>query len=68
MSVYANGLQLNLNEVALMEFSENGSNNPVARIAVTYETFKLFYQLMGQAIEQHDKKLHELQRSKQNMN
>jgi len=68
MSVYANGLQLNLNEVALLEFSENGQNNPVAKVAVTYETFKLFHKLMGEAIEMHDKKLHELQRTKANMN
>ena len=67
-SIYANGLQLNLNEVAFMEFSENHQSNPVAKIAVTYDTFKLFYKLMGEAIEMHDKKLHELQRTKANMN
>jgi hypothetical protein len=68
--IYANGMNLNLNEVAFIEFRVNSQpmSGPVALIAVPYEFLKQMHSAMGQAIEQHDKHLHELQRTKANMN
>ena len=70
MSVYANGMQLYLNEVAIIEFRETTQTGiqTVASVTMTYENAKAFYEGLGNAIEQHDKKLHELKRSKENMN
>lgn len=70
MSVYANGVQIYLNEVAIVEFRENtqAANSVVTSVAMTYENFKAFHKGMAEVIEQHDKKLHELQRTKANMN
>jgi hypothetical protein len=70
MSVYSNNINLHLNEVAIIEFRENTQNGMgiVASVAMTYEVFKMMHTAMADAIEQHDKKLHELQRSKDSMN
>jgi len=70
MSVYSNNINIHLNEVAIMEFRENSQNGMqiVASVAMTYEVFKMLHETMGNSIEQHDKKLHELQRTKANMN
>jgi hypothetical protein len=70
MSVYANGFSIQLNEIAFLEFIENSQtfNGPVARIAVQYDILKQIHATIGEAIEQHDKKLHQLQRDKANMN
>lgn len=70
MSVYSNNVNLHLNEVAMLEFREQNQNGVtvVASVAMTYETLKLISEMFNNAIEQHDKKLHELKRSKENMN
>lgn len=70
MSLYVNGFNLQLNEVAMIDFTENSQTGmeKVIKVVCTYEVLKLMYQTIGNAIEQHDKKLHELQRSKENMN
>lgn len=70
MSVYTNNIQININEVAIINFGENSQmgENSVAKVAMLYDTLKQFYELIGQTIEMHDKKLHELQRTKANMN
>jgi hypothetical protein len=70
MSVYSNSINLHLNEVAIIEFREQTQmgNGVVASVAMTYEAFKMLHETMANAIEQHDKKLHELKRSKENMN
>lgn len=69
-SIYVNGANLQLNEVAMIVFNENSQTGMqgVVKIAMTYEVFKMIHEAWGQAIEQHDKKLHELQRTKENMN
>jgi hypothetical protein len=68
--VYANSLTINMNELAMLEFRINTQsvNGPVSVIAVQYEFLKQVYAAIGNSIEQHDKHLHELQRSKANMN
>lgn len=70
MSQYANGFNINLNEVALLDFRENtqDGNISVAKIAMLYPFLKDMHRVLGEAIEQHDKKLGELQRTKANMN
>lgn len=70
MSVYVNGFNMQLNEVAMIDFTENSQTgmDRVIKIVCTYETLKLMHKTMGEAIEQHDKKLNELQRTKANMN
>lgn len=70
MSVYSNAAQLSLNEVAIIDFMENSQIGgvSVARVAMQYNTLKEIHKMMGEAIEQHDKKLNELQRTKTNMN
>lgn len=69
MSIYANGLNIQMNEIAFLQFMENtqGFNGPVANIVVQYEVLKQMHGVIGQVIEQHDKKLNELHRTKINM-
>lgn len=70
MSQYANGFQVNLNEVCILDFRENTQDGvtSVAKIAILYSFLKDLHNTLGEAIEQHDKKLGELQRTKANMN
>lgn len=70
MSQYANGFNINLNEVAILDFRENtqDGNTSVAKVAMLYSLLKDMHKVLGEAIEQHDKKLGELQRTKANMN
>ena len=70
MSVYTNAMQVHMNEVAIIDFRENTQmgNQSVTSVAMTYESLKQFSEMLGQVIDQHDKKLHELKRSKENMN
>lgn len=70
MSVYSNNVNLHMNEIPILEFRENGQNGMliVASVAMTYDFLKTFHEMIGNVIEQYDKKLHELQRSKENMN
>ena len=70
MSVYANCMNIHMNEVIIIEFKENNQmgNQTVASVAMTYENVKAFHEGLGRMIDQHDKKLHELQRTKANMN
>lgn len=69
-SIYVNGFNLYLNEVAMITFNENSQTGTqqAVKIALTYEVLKMMHKTLGDAIEQHDKKLHELRRSKENMN
>lgn len=69
-SIYVNGVNLQLNEVVMITFNENSQTGmqSVVKVAMTYEVFKLIHENWKNAIEQHDKKLHELQRTKANMN
>jgi len=68
--IYVNGFNLQLNEVAMIDFNENSQTGTqqVVKVAVMYDALKMMYKSLGEAIEQHDKKLHELQRNKENMN
>ena len=68
--LYVNGFNLYLNEIAFIEFRVNSqtANGPVVNIAVQYDVLKQMHATIGEAIEMHDKKLHELQRTKANMN
>lgn len=70
MSAYVNAAQIHINEVAVIDFLENTQTGGglVAKVAMLYPTFKELYKTIGEAIEQHDKKLGELQRTKANMN
>lgn len=70
MSVYINAAQIHLNEVATIDFIENTQTGGglVAKVCMLYPTLKELHKAMGEAIEQHDKKLGELQRTKSNMN
>lgn len=63
-------MNIHLNEIALIDFMENSQtfNGSVARVAMLYTTLKDMHRAIGEAIEQHDKKLNELQRTKTNMN
>jgi len=70
MSVYVNGFNLQLNEVVMIDFTENSQTGmeKVIKVVCTYDTLKLFHKTLGEAIEQHDAKLNLLQRNKDNMN
>lgn len=70
MSIYANGINISMNEVGIITFMENGQEGaqPVAKIAMLYEVVKLLHKALGEVIEQHDAKLGQLQRTKENMN
>jgi hypothetical protein len=56
MSVYANGLNIQMNEICFLKFMEQtqNSNEVATMIAVQYDVLKLMYDIIGQAIEQHD--------------
>lgn len=68
--VYVNTANVNLNEVAYLEFGVNsqGFHGPVVRITMLYDTLKMIHEMLSEAIKQHDMKLHELKRTKDNMN
>lgn len=70
MSLYANGFNININEIANLEFREGtqNGNTLVANVSVLYPFLKDMHRVIGEAIDQHDKKLGELQRTKANMN
>lgn len=70
MSQYINAAQIHINEVAVIDFIENTQTGGglVAKVAMLYPTLKELYKAMGEAIDQHDKRLGELQRTKTNMN
>lgn len=70
MSQYINAAQIHINEVAVIDFMENTQTGGglVAKVAMLYSTLKELHRTIGEAIEQHDKKLGELQRTKSNMN
>jgi hypothetical protein len=70
MSQYINAAQIHINEVAVIDFIENTQTGGgiVAKVCMLYTTLKELHKAMGDAIEQHDKRLGELQRSKSNMN
>lgn len=67
---YCNAVQIQLNEVTIIEFIENSQNGRelIAKIAMAVPTLKDFHKVLGDAIEQYDKKLNELKRTKDNMN
>lgn len=70
MSVYANGLVVQMNEIALLQFMENtqnGSNHAVT-VAIVYDALKQMHGAIGQCIEQYEKNLHQLQRDKAKAN
>lgn len=70
MSEYVNGMSINLNEIAHIEFTTQIRDTiiPTVKVSMLYDVLKQMHKTMGEAIEQHDAKLHELQRTKQNMN
>lgn len=61
MSIYANGLNIDINEVAILTFMESNQAGsiPVSQIAVTYEALKQFYAGIGFVIEQHEARLNQ---------
>lgn len=70
MSVYSNNVNLHLNEVAILEFREQNQNGIqiVSSVAMLYDVFKMLHASMSEAIEQHEKKLHQLKAEKAAMN
>jgi hypothetical protein len=70
MSIYANGLNIQMNEVAVLTFMEQSQqgNMPVCQVAIQYEILKMMHETIGRVIAQHDAKLSELQRTKGGMN
>ncbi len=70
MSVYSNNVNLHLNEVVILEFREQNQNGIqiVSSVAMLYDVFKMLHDSMSEAIEQHEKKLHQLKAEKAAMN
>lgn len=69
-SIYANGLVLHMNEIALLQFmlnTQNGSNY-VVTVAVAYDALKQMHAAIGQCLEQYETKLHQVQRDKAKAN
>lgn len=56
MSVYANGLNIQTNEICFLDFLEKTQNTDgiVARIVVQYDILKLMHNIIGQAIQHHE--------------
>ena len=59
MTIYANSLNININEIAVLTFMENinGQSAPVCQVAVTYDVLKQLYEGIGSVIAQHYTKL-----------
>lgn len=70
MSEYANGLQININEVVTLDFRENNqtNNGSVVKVIVLYDTLKHIYNALGEVIIQHDAKLAKLANDKRMTN
>lgn len=70
MSVYANGLQIQLNEIVFLEFMEKSQafDGPVARIVVQVDVLRQMHEVIGNAIVQYDTKLAELSKVRSSMN
>lgn len=70
MSIYANGLLIHMNEIALLEFRESNQvfNGPVSLVSVQYDTLKLIHSAIGEAISQQEMRLHEISRAKSAIN
>jgi len=70
MSVYSNDINLHMNELPIVEFRDRNQNGlaVVASVVMTYETLRAMAELLANAVEQHEKKLSELQRTKADMN
>lgn len=70
MSVYANGLTIHMNEIALLQFMENTQNgsNSIVTVAIVYDALKQMHGAIGQCLEQYEKNLHQLQIDKAKAN
>lgn len=70
MSVYANGLTIHMNEIALLQFMENTQNgsSSVVTVAIVYDALKQMHDAIGQCLKQYEQNLHELQRDKNRAN
>lgn len=70
MSLYANGLNIQMNELALLQFKENSQmgETPLVSLAIQYDILKQMHQAIGQCLEQYEANLHQLQRNKAQAN
>lgn len=70
MSVYANGLQVHLNEIVFLEFIESSQsfNGMVAKIAVQVDVLRQMHEVIGDALMQYDANLAELSQARSSMN
>lgn len=70
MSLYANGLKIQMNEIALLQFVENSQmgETPLVSLAISYDILKQMHGAIGQCLEQYEAKLHQLQRDKAKAN
>lgn len=70
MSVYANGLLIQMNEIALLQFTMNNQNGqtPVVTVAIMYDVLKQMHEAIGNCIKQHDTNLHQLKRDQAKAN
>ncbi len=70
MSLYANGLNIQMNELALLQFKENSQTGETALVslAIQYDVLKQMHQAIGSCLEQYEAKLHQLQRDKAKAN
>jgi len=62
MSLYANGLNIQMNEVVHLTFMEQTQtgNEAVCRVAVNYDILKQMHEVLGQAIAQREANLHQV--------
>lgn len=60
MSVYANGLNIQTNEVIILDFIEKTQNTEgvAARVIVMYHVLKQMHEVIGQVIQQYEAGLH----------
>jgi hypothetical protein len=65
-ALYVNSINIQMNELALIEFKLNNHTgiNTVVMLAFNYDFLKQMHEAIGQCIEQHEAKVHQLNRDK----
>lgn len=69
-ALYVNGLQLQMNEVAVIQFNLNAHNHigAVVTVAMTYEVLENMQGAITECLTQYKAKVHQVQRDKSKSN
>lgn len=59
MSAYTNGINININDIVRLTFSDsaNGKTNEVSEVCMQFEFLKAIHETIGGAIVNHEEKI-----------